>query len=154
MIVPANLYRRRGMAAIGLVRPKDTRNVGGVLRAAHAYGAALVAIQGDRTPVTSQLDTSKAYRHMPCLRGDDLMALCPYGAVPVAVDLLPDAIALPAFVHPSAAFYIFGPEDGLLGASVVDRCAYRVAVPTRICMNLAAAVNVVLYDRLAKEARS
>lgn len=140
----------RGFASIGLVRPKDTRNVGAVLRAAHVYGAAMVAIQGDRTSVTSPADTTKAYRHMPCLRGDDLFDLCPYGAMPVAVDLVPGATPLPRFVHPHAAFYIFGPEDGTLGRSVLDRCRYRVMVPTRHCMNLAATVNVVLYDRMAK----
>ena len=26
-----------------------------------------------------------------------------------------------------------------------------IAIPTRLCMNLAATVNVILYDRLAKE---
>ena len=140
----------RGYAAIGLVRPKDVQNVGGVMRAAHCYGAGLVAIQGDRTPVTSRLDTSKAYRHIPTLRGDDLMALCPFDAVPVAVDLLDDAIPLPMFQHPERAFYVFGPEDGTLGGDLLRRCKHRVVVPTAYCMNLAATVNVVLYDRLNK----
>jgi tRNA(Leu) C34 or U34 (ribose-2'-O)-methylase TrmL len=140
----------RGFAAIGLVRPKDTRNVGGVLRAAHVYGASMVAIQGDRTPVTSQLDTTKAYKHIPCVRGDDLFALCPYGAVPVAVDLVDGATPLPAFTHPQSAFYVFGPEDGTLGADILARCKHRVMVPTRFCMNLAATVNVILYDRVSK----
>jgi tRNA(Leu) C34 or U34 (ribose-2'-O)-methylase TrmL len=140
----------RGFASIGLVRPKNPRNVGAVLRAAHVYGAAMVAIQGDRTPVTSVADTTKAYRHMPCLRGDDLFDLCPYGAMPVAVDLVPDAVPLPQFVHPHAAFYVFGPEDGTLGRSILDRCKHRVMVPTRWCMNLSACVNVVLYDRMSK----
>lgn len=140
----------RGFAAIGLVRPKDTKNVGGVLRAAHVYGAKMVAIQGDRTPVTSGQDTTKAYRHIPVLRGDDLFAMCPYDAVPIGVDLVPDAVSLPAFKHPDRAFYIFGPEDGTLGRQHLDRCRHRVFVPTNFCMNLAATVNVVLYDRLAK----
>lgn len=142
----------RGYAAVGLFRPKDPSNVGAVLRAAHVYDAALIAIHGDRTPVTSRADTTKAYRHVPVLRGDDLFALCPYDCVPVAVDLVQDAIALPAFRHPERAFYIFGPEDGTLGKQHLDRCKYAVMVPTRFCMNLAATVNVILYDRMAKEA--
>lgn len=140
----------RGFSSIGLFRPKHASNVGGVLRAAHVYGAAMVAIHGDRSPVRSCEDTTKAYRHIPVLRGDDLFALIPYDAVPVAVDLVDNAIPLPHFEHPERAFYIFGPEDGTLGARHTDRCACSIMVPTRFCMNLAATVNVVLYDRLAK----
>jgi tRNA(Leu) C34 or U34 (ribose-2'-O)-methylase TrmL len=87
---------------------------------------------------------------MPVLRGDDLSALVPYGSVPVAVDLVDDAIPLPEFQHPERAFYVFGPEDGTLGQSILKWCSHRVMVPTRTCMNLAATVNVVLYDRLCK----
>lgn len=144
----------RGFAAIGLFRPKTPANVGGVLRAAHVYGAALVAIQGDRTPIHSCQDTTKAYRHIPVLRGDDLFALSPFDCVPVAVDLVDDAVPLPFFTHPERAFYIFGPEDGTLGRQHLDRCRHRVMVPTRFCMNLAATVNVVLYDRIAKAAQA
>lgn len=142
----------RGYSAIGLFRPKDIHNIGGVMRAAHVYGAALIAIQGDRTPVTSCQDTTKAWRHVPVLRGD-LHTLIPYDAVPVAVDLVDDAVELPAYQHPQRAFYVFGPEDGTLGAPVLEWCRDRVMVPTRHCMNLAATVNVVLYDRMAKAHR-
>lgn len=144
----------RGFASIGLVRPKDVRNVGAVLRAATCYGASMIAIQGDRTPVKSPVDTTSAYRHIPVMRGDQLMELCPYGAEPVAVDLVSDAIPLPRFIHPASAFYIFGPEDGTLGAEILKSCRYRVMVPTKTCMNLAACVNVILYDRLAKSGRA
>lgn len=143
----------RGFSSIGLVRPKDVNNVGSVLRAAFVYGASMVAIQGDRSPIRAATDTPKAWRHLPVLRGDDLHALIPFDAVPVAVDLVDDAIELPAFQHPIRAFYVFGPEDGTLGASTLNWCAHRVMVPTRGCMNLAATVNVVLYDRMAKAHR-
>ena len=43
-----------------------------------------------------------------------------------------------------------GAEDATLGDRILSRCASVVYVPTRFCMNLAAAVNVVLYDRCAK----
>lgn len=143
----------RGYAAIGLIRPKTVSNIGGVLRAAHVYGASMVAVQGARCDIKSAQDTTKAWKHMPVLRGDDLFDLIPYGARPVAVDLVDGAHLLPDFVHPDSAFYIFGPEDGTLGKSILDRCQYRVMVPTAFCMNLAATVNVVLYDRLAKSLR-
>lgn len=142
----------RGFASIGLHRPKTPENIGGVLRAAHCYGAHMVAISGDRVAsdkLCAATNTSKAQRHIPVLRGE-LRDLIPYGAVPVAVDLVDDAVALPDFVHPLSAFYVFGPEDGTLGKAVLDWCPHRVMVPTAICMNLSATVNVILYDRLAK----
>jgi tRNA(Leu) C34 or U34 (ribose-2'-O)-methylase TrmL len=143
----------RGYSAIGLVRPKNPGNVGAVLRAAYCYDAAMVAIQGDRTKVKEAADTPQAWKHIPVLRGEDLRTFIPYDAVPVAVDLVEGASSLPAFQHPQRAFYVFGPEDGTLGHSVLDWCPLRVMVPTRMCMNLAATVNVILYDRMAKAER-
>lgn len=140
----------RGYAAVGLFHPKTPANVGSVLRAAHCYGAAMVAQTGDRYRKAST-DTQKAWRHLPLLQVDDLFSVIPYDCVPVAVDLLDDAIDLTTYTHPERAFYIFGPEDGTLGRLIIDRCRDKIFVPTAFCMNLAACVNVVLYDRMAKE---
>ena len=142
----------RGYAAIGLYQPKTPANVGSVLRAAHCYGTAMVAKTGQRYSPHSA-DTMKAYRHLPLLQVDDLFDVLPHDCVPVAVDLLDGARCLTDYVHPERAFYIFGPEDGTLGRAITDRCRDKVYVPTAFCMNLAATVNVVLYDRAAKEAR-
>lgn len=144
----------RGYAAIGLHNPKNCLNVGGIIRAAHCYDAAMVAISGSRADarrvVSSSANVTKGQRHLPVLRGD-LRELIPYDCVPVAVDLVSDAIELQNYQHPQRAFYVFGPEDGTLGPEVLGWCRDRVMVPTRLCMNLAAAVNVILYDRLAKQ---
>lgn len=143
----------RGYSAIGLMRPKTSHNIGSTLRAAFNYDAALVAIEGDRTmSIKAATDTLKAYRHIPVLRGG-LCDLIPFDCVPVAVDLVEGATELPAYQHPQRAFYIFGPEDDTLDKATLDWCRDKVMVPTRNCMNLAAAVNVVLYDRLAKANR-
>ena len=45
---------------------------------------------------------------------------------------------------------MFGPEDGSLSKGDLAACHRFVRIPTNSCLNLAAAVNVVLYDRLAK----
>lgn len=144
---------KRGYAAIGLFMPKTPANIGSVLRAAHCYGAALVAATGRRYH-NSPTDTGKAYRHLPLLQVDDLFSVVPHDCVPVAVDLIEGARSLVTYQHPERAFYIFGPEDGTLGKQVTERCRDIVFVPTAFCMNLAAAVNVVLYDRAAKEERA
>ncbi|MCU8306563.1 TrmH family RNA methyltransferase, partial [Vibrio vulnificus] len=54
------------------------------------------------------------------------------------------------FVHPEKAIYLFGPEDGSLPQEVVDKAHHVAYIPTHGCMNLAATVNVLMYDRLAK----
>jgi len=144
----------RGFSSIGLIRPKTYANIGGALRAAHVFGAKMVAIQGARTGIRSAADTTKAWRTMPVLRPADLFDVIPFDAVPIAIDLVEGAEELRSFTHPERAFYIFGPEDGTLGKSVTGRCAKAVMISTRHCMNLAATVNVVLYDRMAKRGES
>lgn len=142
---------KRGYAAIGLDNPKNNLNVGGVLRAAQAYDAAMVAMSGDRIKKPGVTDTGKSYRHIPFLRTDDILDVIPYDCVPVAVDIIPGAISLHKYIHPERAFYIFGAEDATLGTRITSKCRDVIYIPTQICMNLAATVNVILYDRLAKE---
>ncbi len=142
--------RTRGFACVGLVRPKHAHNISATVRACGCYDVRLLAIQGGRYKPHAT-DTTNWRKHMPILRVDDLRAVVPYDCVPVAVDILPGARALPQYAHPERAFYIFGPEDGTLGKRVTSWCRDVVYVPTDFCMNLAATVNVVLYDRLAKQ---
>ena len=142
----------RGYSVIALDNPKSIPNLGGAMRAAQCYGAALILIGGARLARISHIatDTMKAYRHIPTLWVDDVMNHIPHDCIPVAIDLVEGARELPAYTHPERAFYVFGPEDGTLGKRVLDRCRDKVMVPTDGCMNLAATVNVILYDRLAK----
>lgn len=143
----------RGFAAVGLVNPKNSINVGSALRAAGCFEASLVVVAGlrpERYMGRIASDTQKTYRHTPVIRIADVFDAAPYDCIPIAVDLVPGARDLRQFTHPERAFYIFGPEDGTLGRAIVDRCKYAIMVPTRFCMNLAATVNVVLYDRMLK----
>jgi len=142
----------RGYAAIGLRHPKNSLNVGSALRAAGNYGAVFVAQSGRRCK-PGITDAMKFYRHLPFLQVDDLKTVVPYDCVPVAVELLEHATPLPDYQHPERAFYVFGPEDGSLGENVLSWCRDVVYIPTQGCMNLAATVNVVLYDRLVKQLR-
>lgn len=137
-------------SAIGLFNPKTPANVGSVLRAANCYGAAMVVISGQRI-VRAATDTPCAYRNLPVLRVADLKTAIPFDCVPVAIELIDGARSLVDYVHPKRAYYVFGPEDGTLGRNVTSWCRDIIYIPTNGCMNLAATVNVVLYDRLAKE---
>lgn len=138
----------RGYAAIGLATPKNSINVGAALRAAGAFGAAMVAVTGKRLRGFST-DTQCARRRLPLLFVDDLHAVVPHDCVPIAIELAHGAKPLPTFPHPPRAFYIFGPEDGSLGAGITSWCRDVIYIPSG-CLNLAAAVNLVLYDRMVK----
>lgn len=143
----------RGYSAIGLHNPKTPANVGSVLRAAQCYGVSMVALTGLRASknyVRAATDPQKAYRHIPVLTVENLGHIIPYDCVPVAVELLEEAVSLYDYKHPERAFYVFGPEDGTLGRSVTSWCRDTIMIPTNYCMNLAATVNVILYDRALK----
>lgn len=139
----------RGYAAIGLDNPKCPANLGGVMRAAGCYGAAMVAISGQRMK-KAPADVLKRWRTMPVIETGDLRLVIPYGCVPVAVDLVPGALSLAGYAHPERAFYIFGAEDATLDSRTLSWCRDVIYIPTAGCMNLAATANVVLYDRLVK----
>lgn len=140
-----------GYAGIGLVGVQRAANLGGVLRAARVFDARLVLWSGRlRTPAGrgAGTNTVKAHRHMPAIHVPDVMAAIPHGAVPVLVEKWSDATPLPVFRHPRTALYVFGPENGSLPRP--DGDMPRVVIPSAWCLNLAAAVNVVLYDRTTK----
>lgn len=141
---------KRGFSSIGLYNPKFHENVGSVLRAAGCYNVSMVAISGIRYK-NSKLDTRKQYRHTPLIHTNNLFDIIPLGATPIAVDLVQKAKSIVNYVHPESAFYIFGPEDGTLGDDIINQCKDVIYIPTNGCMNLAATVNVVLYDRMLKE---
>lgn len=141
-----------GYSAVGLHNPLNVLNIGAVLRAAACFDVALVAIAGRRYS-PQRTDTARAHLDIPLLHVEDLHTVIPYDCVPVAVERRHDAVPLPLYRHPSRAFYVFGPEDGDLGESVLSWCRDVVAIPAHHSLNLAAAVNIVLYDRLAKSFR-
>lgn len=147
-----NINKDRGFVAIGLINPKSADNYGSVLRAAGCYNAALVVTQGQRFTYC-RTDTQKTWKHIPTIHLDDALSAVPLGAIPVAIEFIPSAKSLVDYVHPERAFYIFGPEDGSVPKHILDRCKDVVYVPTESCMNLAATVNVVLYDRLMKQTK-
>lgn len=140
----------RGYTVVALDNPKNPLNVGSAMRAAHCFGASMLAVSGRRLKGWHATDTGKAWRHLPLLWGADLEPMVPHDCVPVAVELVPRAVPLSGYKHPERAFYVFGQEDGTLGDRVLSWCRDVVYIPTHNCLNLAACVNVVLYDRMTK----
>ena len=152
-------------ATIGLVNPKSPTNVGMVMRAAGCFEVDAVYYSGVRFDRARKFstDTKNAQSKIPLTHIEhlpDALTLNASGVdAPeidrklVAIELIEGAVPLMDFVHPENAYYIFGPEDGSLKKEILDCCDHVVYIPTIGCMNLAATVHVVLYDRMSKAGR-
>lgn len=158
-----NNHQNKAHISIALTNPKSPTNVGAVMRAAGCYQADQVLYTGRRyeqaakyNKDTLKTDTKNMQDKIPLLAVDDFITIkdlvesIPASAKIICVDLVEGATPLPHFVHPEQAVYIFGPEDGTIKQQVIDCADEVVYVPTVGCMNLAASVNVLLYDRIAK----
>jgi tRNA(Leu) C34 or U34 (ribose-2'-O)-methylase TrmL len=149
-------------SAILLDDPKYPHNVGGAYRAAACFGAEEVMVTGRRVP----LEPSDGYRlpreermrywrdevrlrHVDLLRGE-WAPVGPDSLVPVVVEVSGTAEQLHHFVHPENAVYIFGPEDGSVSRYFREAAHRFLVIPSFYCLNLAGAVYVTLYDRVAK----
>lgn len=150
---------KQSKVSIGLINPKSPKNVASVMRAAGNYRVDSVFYSGKRYSLAMQrnpctVDMSrKVSRDIPLSAVVNLMDNTSENMKVVCIEFAENATSLPMYQHPHDALYIFGPEDGSISQDIIDRADDVVYVPTVGCMNLAASVNVVLYDRLAKSTR-
>ncbi|MBU2864134.1 RNA methyltransferase [Reinekea forsetii] len=137
---------------IALTNPKSPTNVGAVLRAAGCFNANEVLYTGNRFDIAKkfQTDTKQANHSIGLTKVECFGGEKPTQAKLVCVDLVEGAIPLMDFEHPEQALYVFGPEDGSINQETISKADAVVYIPTTGCLNLAASVNVLLYDRLAK----
>jgi tRNA(Leu) C34 or U34 (ribose-2'-O)-methylase TrmL len=154
--------RPAGIApAIALTNPKYPHNVGAAVRAASCFGIPQVWYTGDRVTLEVERlgrlpreERMKGYKDVKIIQYDRVFDQFDKTVTPVAVELRENAELLPNFIHPENPLYIFGPEDGSIPQVYLKLCHRFVVLPTRHCVNLAAAVYMVLYDRLVKRLAS
>lgn len=145
--------------AILLDNPKYLHNLGAVIRAASVFGIGAVWFTGQR--LGAELMDTKRIPREERMRGYGDVALIYYDqpldflgkfGTPIICELVPGAQPLHSFIHPENAIYVFGPEDGGVSGLLRSRGHQFVIIPAKHCLNLSAAVNVVLYDRSLKAA--
>jgi len=142
--------------SVGLINPKSPNNVGSVMRAAGNYRVDSIFYTGKRYPraLIRNKDLPDMHRNVsknvPLSEVSDFIHEAPPDLKMVCIEFAENATPLTEYQHPDNAFYVFGPEDGTISQAIIDKADAVVYVPTVGCMNLAATVNVVLYDRLAK----
>lgn len=150
-------------AAVLLINPKWPHNIGNAVRACAVFGVPQLRWTGSRVdaqiehrlPREERLrDYRERVTFQPLgthLQDRPLDHYKSWGMTPVCVELTPGATPLPIFQHPDRAVYVFGPEDGDVPKGVRHACHHFVQIPGDGCLNLAAAVNIILYDRVMKE---
>lgn len=133
-----------------LCQPKFPVNLANVVRAAACWGSERVLWTGSRlkldpTHLPREL-RMKSYSSVGVTQTDRPFDLLEKGVVPICIEVM-DAVSLVDFVHPPNALYVFGPEDGSVPQVYRRLCHQFVTIPSKHCLNLAAAVNVVLFHR-------
>lgn len=156
MLIGKNAAPAGVTPAIALINPKYPRNVGQAIRAASCFGVQQVWYTGERVSLESHKgkrlpreERMKGYSDVELVQFDYVFDQFP-GATPVAVEITPNAENLTEFEHPENPLYVFGPEDGSVPKIAMAHCHRFVTIPTRHCVNLAAAVYLMLYDRQLK----
>lgn len=168
--------KRYGTPAVVLCNPKYIHNVGGIIRACSCFGIETLLWTGDRCVVDTDRrqripreERMKGYKDVEWQGNvekpfDHLLMMpmrkfvpptgAPGTVVPIAIELHPTSEPLTYFEHPENAVYVFGPEDGSIPQVMRRFCHRFVNIPAYHCLNLSAAVNVVLADRLMKRQRA
>ena len=135
-----------------LINPKFSHNVGATIRACSCFGVESLVWTGSRIDVSTygrlpREERMKGYKSVQFVNDQRPLELFE-NLTPVCVEVYEHSEPLTTFDHPENAVYVLGPEDGKV-PQVIRRLCYRfVHIPARFCLNLSAAVNVVLAHRL------
>lgn len=146
--------------AVALVDPKFPHNAGAAFRACAAWNVPQLWISGSR--LRAQISKNRLpreermriYKDEVTLNWDDkFFDRFPSDVTPVAVEVMPSAEPLTLdWEHPEKALYVFGPEDGSIPSVVLRHCHRFLILPSDHCLNLSAAVNLVLgHRRLSRQ---
>lgn len=142
----------RGYCGIGIYNIKNKINYGTLFRSAYAFGANFIFLIGKRFEKQCT-DTTRSERHIPLFEYktfDEFYDGKPYSAQLVSIEITENARNITNFIHPERAVYILGQEDGSLPSSILEKSQHVIQIPTRLCLNVAVAGSIVLYDRIVK----
>lgn len=132
-----------------LVNPKYPHNLAAAIRACSCFGVDKLTYTGKRMDIRPnerlpREERMKGYSSVEWKQND--FPLTGQGT-PICVEISEQSQSLKTFEHPDDAIYVFGPEDGGVPKSFRVNCFRFIHIPAYHCLNLAAAINVVLAHR-------
>jgi tRNA(Leu) C34 or U34 (ribose-2'-O)-methylase TrmL len=135
-----------------LINPKYAHNVGATIRACSCFGVESLVWTGSRIDLARyerlpREERMKGYKSVQFKNHERPLDFFPH-CTPVCVEVFENSESLTTFDHPEDAVYLFGPEDGSVPQVMRRLCHRFVHIPAHFCLNLSAAVNVVLAHRL------
>ncbi len=142
---------KRGYFGIGIYHPKTTENIGTLWRSAHNFGADFIFTIGKRYKRQAS-DTTKAERHIPLYEYntfEEFKKNLPKGCRIVCIEQSDQSRDLKDSVHPETCAYLLGAEDYGIPEKYMEG-TQRVFIDTPMCINVAVAGSIVMYDRRCK----
>lgn len=146
------MNKQRGYFGIGVYHPKTTENIGTLWRSAHNFGADFIFVIGKRYKKQPS-DTTKAERHIPLYEYQTFEAFkenMPKGCRMVFIEQTEGATNINTACHPEAAAYILGAEDSGVPIELM-KGHQKVFIDTPMCLNVAVAGSIVMFDRQSKK---
>lgn len=142
----------RGYFGIGVYHPKTEENIGTLWRSAYAFGASCIFVIGRRYRHQAS-DTVKAPLSIPMYEFqtlEEFEARKPWNCQTVCIEITKEAKSLVNVNHYDRTFYVLGAEDKGLPASFMKGKSV-IQIPTKVCLNVAVAGSIIMYDRISKE---
>ena len=127
-------------------------NLGTLWRSAFNFGASFIFTIGKRYKKQAS-DTIKAIKHIRLyeyLTYEDFYKSMPKNCVLVMVEQTQEATNLKDFTHPERAIYLLGAEDNGLPERIMKDHP-KIYVDTPMCLNVAVAGSIIMYDRSIKQ---
>lgn len=142
---------KRGYAGLGFYQAKHDTNIGTGFRTALAFGLDFLCTIGHKYKKQST-DTCDSTKHLPYYHYqcyDDLVANKPEKCEIVCIEITKTAHNLVNFIHPERCLYLVGNEGYGIHEKYLNNHQV-VYIPSKICLNVAVAASLVLWDRIVK----
>ena len=144
---------KRGYYGIGIFNSKNSTNLGCLMRTATNFKADFIFTIGKRYRHQCS-DTTKTYKHIPLYHYDDyedFIKHIPHDCKLVAVELDGRSQNLSNYIHRERCVYLLGAEDQGIPQDILQKCNDIIEINSNMCMNVAVAGGIVMYDRQSKK---
>ncbi len=141
----------RGYFGVGIYQTKDIQNVGCLWRTAYAMGASFIFTIGKRYQHDGT-NTPRVERHTPLFNYktfEDFFNNIPKNCIIICIEQHVRSHSIKNFVHPERAIYLLGAEDDGIPEEILNKYTI-LSIPSKICLNVAVAGSLVLFDRKMK----